>query len=218
MVATTRGAPSIEQKQGNMIITVSIGKESVAVERDVFVALFDNSVVSEYVGFTKALATEAIEFDELVRLARKADIPFSLFFAPLKVVEAQLERKTSILLEGVRKEAFSMNSRSKVRLSDVELIVKDLLRKQDLIKRLDDSLIDNKVVGCIRRSRGVVADAETLRAALRFSVADIKAAKNKETAFESLIERFEAQQVLVSRSQQNYMPQRLRERAGLLHG
>lgn len=129
------------------------------------------------------------------------------------MVEAQLERKTNILLEGVRKEAFSMNSRSKVRLSDVELIVKDLLRKQDLIKRLDDSLIDNKVVGCIRRSRGVVADAETLRAALRFSVADIKAAKNKEDAFESLIERFEAQQVLVSRSQQNYMPQRLRERA-----
>src|SRR5690606_9995974 len=128
------------------------------------------------------------------------------FFAPLEVVEAQLERKTSILLEGVRKEAFSMNSRSKVRLSDVELIVKDLLRKQDLIKRLDDSLIDNKVVGCIRRSRAVVADAEMLRAALRLSVADIKAAKNKEAAFELLIERFEAQQVLVSRSQQNYMP------------
>jgi hypothetical protein len=33
-------------------ITVGIGKESVPVERDVFVALFDNSVVSEYVGYT----------------------------------------------------------------------------------------------------------------------------------------------------------------------
>ncbi|MFN7151374.1 MAG: hypothetical protein ACK4V6_18080, partial [Microthrixaceae bacterium] len=144
---------------------------------------------------------------------RKADIPYSLFFAPLEVVEAQLGRTTSILLEGVRKEAFSINSRSKVRLSDVELIVKDLLRKQDLIKRLDDSLVDNKVVGCIRRSRGVVQDADTLRAALGFSVAEIKAATKKEDAFELLIERFEAQQVLVARSQQNYMPQRLRERA-----
>jgi Zn-dependent peptidase ImmA (M78 family) len=196
-----------------MTITVGIGMESVPVDRDVFVALFDISVVSEYVGFTKALASGVIEFDQLVRLARKADIPYSLFFAPLDVVEAQLERKTNILLQGVRKEVFSMNSRSKVRLSDVELIVKDLLRKQDLIKRLDDRLIDNKVVGCIRRSRGVAADAETLRAGLRISVADIKAAKNKEAAFELLIERFEAQQVLVSRSQQNYMPQRLRERA-----
>ena len=35
-----------------------MGKESVTVERDVFVALFDNSVVSEYAGFTKALAQE----------------------------------------------------------------------------------------------------------------------------------------------------------------
>jgi hypothetical protein len=196
-----------------MTITVVIGKESVAVDGDVFVALFDNSVVSEYVGFTKALASEVIEFTELVRLARKAEIPFSLFFAPLDVVEAQLKRKTAILLQGVRKEAFSMNSRSKVRLSDVELIVKDLLRKQDLIKRLDASLVDNRVVGCIRRSRGVAQDALTLRAALGFTAADIKAAKTKEDAFELLIDRFEAQQVLVSRSQQNYMPQRLRDRA-----
>ena len=88
-----------------MTITVPLGKESVAVDRDVFVALFDNSVASEYAGFTKTLATEAIEFDQLVRLARKADIPHSLFFAPLAVVEAQLERKTSILLEGVRKRS-----------------------------------------------------------------------------------------------------------------
>lgn len=75
MVATTRGEPSIEQKQGNMSITVSIGRQSVAIARDVFVALFDNSVVSEYVGFTKALATEAIEFDELVASPERPTSP-----------------------------------------------------------------------------------------------------------------------------------------------
>lgn len=105
-----------------------------------------------------------------------------------------MNRKVKILLGGVRKEAFSMNSRSKVRLSDVELIVKDMLRKQDLLKRLDDGLVVNKVVGCIKRSRGVVQDAEVLRTAFGFTVADVKAAKNKESAFELLIERFEAQQ------------------------
>jgi hypothetical protein len=201
------------RERSKMTITVEIGKQSVSVERDVFVALFDNSVVSEYVGFTKALSSGVINFDELVRLARKADIPYSLFFAPLDVVQAQLKRKTKILLQGVRKQAFSMNSRSKVRLSDVELIVKDMLRKQDMIKRLDDSLVDNKVVGCIRKSKGVVQDADALRSALGFTVAGVKATKKKEDAFELLIERFEAHQVLVSRSQQNYMPQRLRERA-----
>ena len=95
-----------------MTITVGIGMESVPVDRDVFVALFDNSVVSEYVGFTKALASGVIEFDQLVRLARKADIPYSLFFAPLDVVEAQLERKTNILLQGVRKDCLLYTSPS----------------------------------------------------------------------------------------------------------
>lgn len=196
-----------------MTILVSVGNETVAVEEDVFVALFENSVVSEYAVFNKSLVSGSIKLDDLVSLARKADIPFSLFFAPSDVVAAQLDRKTSILLEGVRKEAFSMNSRSKVRIADVELIVKDMLRKQDLIKRLDDSLVKNKVVGCIRRIRDVVEAADTLRAALDLTMEDLRTARTKEDALELLIDRFEAQQVLVSRSQQNYMPQRLRERA-----
>lgn len=55
-------------------------------------------------------------------------------------------------MAGMSKEAFSINSRSQVRLSDVELIVKDLLRKQALLKRLDDTLVDNTIVGCLKRS------------------------------------------------------------------
>lgn len=58
-----------------MSITVKIARQAVTVERDVFVALFDNSVVSEYIGFTKALRTGEMTFEELVHLARKADIP-----------------------------------------------------------------------------------------------------------------------------------------------
>lgn len=180
------------------------------VERSVFTALFDESVVSGRAPYLKALQTSTITFDALVDLARKAEIPYTLFFAPHQVVNQQLKKKTDTLLAGVSKETFSMNSRSRVRLRDIELIVKDILRKQELLKKLDNTLEKNRIVGVLRRSRNsVVQDAETLRSTLGFTTADVKAAKNKEAAFNLLIDRFEARQLFVSQSQQDYMPQRM---------
>lgn len=195
-------------------IAVRIGHEAVDVERDVLTKLFDNSVVSDYSAYRAAVTSGYIKFDDLVGLARKAEIPYSLFFAPQKLVDAQLRHKTNTLLRGVSKQVFSMNSRSRVRLSDVELIVKDLLRKQELIKKLDDTLEENEVVGCLRGPRrDVVRDAGLLRSLLGFSAAEIQQCKSRDTALALLIDRFEAQQVLVSMSQQNYMPQRIPPRA-----
>lgn len=79
-----------------------------------------------------------------------------------EVVDEQLKVKTAKLMSGFTKQTFSMHSRNRVRLADVELIVKDLLRKQELLKA-DKSLARNEVVGCLRRSReSVVNDASRL--------------------------------------------------------
>ncbi|WP_344151703.1 hypothetical protein [Nocardioides koreensis] len=183
---------------------------SVEVERSVFTALFDASVVASRAPYLHALERSRIKFDDLVKLARIADIPYSLVFAPLEAVERQLQKKSDTLLAGVSKDAFSLNSRSEVRLRDVELIVKDLLRKQELLKKLDDTLVKNAVVGCLRGSRDSVAgDAARLRDVLGFTLTDVKAAKKKSAALDLLIGRFEAKQLLVSQSQQDFMPQRL---------
>lgn len=191
-------------------VTVWLGGDRVAVDRDVFTNLFDASVAASRAAYLKALETSRITFDDLVELARAAQIPYTLFFAPKAVVERQVETKTKALLAGMSKGAFSINSRSHVRLSDVELIVKDLLRKQALLKRLDDTLVDNPVVGCLKRSKADVAsDATALRRVLGFRVEDVKASKTKAAALDLLISRFEERQILVSRSQQGYMPQRL---------
>lgn len=197
-----------------MSIAVKIDGASVVVERDVFTALFDNSVVSEYSAYRKALTTGTMPLRDLVDLARKADIPYVLFFAPPEVVEAQLRRKTDILMRGVSKDVFSMNSRSRVRLSDVELIIKDLIRKQESLKRLDKTLVQNTVVGCIKKSlRNPVEDANTLRTALGFKVSELRATTSKQAAFDMLVSRFEAKQILVSQSQRNFMPQQVPRRA-----
>jgi hypothetical protein len=120
-----------------MTIHVIVGGARVPIERSVFTALFESSVVYGRKPYTTAVSTSAISLDVLVDLARKAEIPYSLFFAPQAVVDAQVRRKIETLLAGVGKDTFSLNSRSKVELRDVELIVKDLLRKQEHLKRLD---------------------------------------------------------------------------------
>jgi hypothetical protein len=193
-----------------MTIYVSLGGAHVPVERGVFTALLGDSVVSGRRPYSDALDSSAITFEMLVELARKAEIPYPLFFAPQAVVDVQIKKKLDKLLAGVSKDTFSMNSRSRVRLRDIELIVKDLLRKQETLKKLDDTLTRNAVVGSLKNSRGsVTGDADKLRAALGFDVADVKTAKTKAAALDLLIRRFESKQMLVSQSQLDYMPQRL---------
>jgi hypothetical protein len=193
-----------------MTIHVAVGGARVPVERSVFTALFDQSVVHGRKPYTDALATSEISLETLIELARKAEIPYVLFFAPHDVVTAQLKKKMDTLLTGVGKDTFSLNSRNKVELRDVELIVKDLLRKQQLLKRLDKSLGANPVFGRLKHSTaGVASDAETLRDLLGFTTSELQACKTKNAALDLLIDRFEAKQLLVSRSQHNFMPQNL---------
>jgi hypothetical protein len=125
------------------------------------VALIENSWQREAKEYLKALEASRISFTKLVSLGRSAEIPYTLFFAPIDVVEAQLKRKQEVLLGGASKGTFSLNSRGTVRLADVELIVKDMMRKQELLKGLDPALPDKAFVGALRRSRRTVkGDAE----------------------------------------------------------
>ncbi|NTW41193.1 MAG: hypothetical protein HGA44_15195 [Cellulomonadaceae bacterium] len=193
-----------------MAIRLLLNGASVPIEEAVFRALLDNSVAGTYVGYEHALESHSIKLAHLVHLSRKGDIPYSLFFAPLPLVEAQLATKTRKLLAGVSKETFSVGSREKVELRDIELIVKDLIRKQELLKRCDNSLVKNKIVGTLR-TPGASADADAARlmSILGLSHGALRACQTKDKALELMIERLEANQVLVSRSVQHYMPQRL---------
>ncbi|MFH5228157.1 hypothetical protein [Antrihabitans spumae] len=196
-----------------MTIDVVLDGERVPIVQAVFEALLENSVASDYVAFRNAVDKGSIKFKNLVFLATKGEIPYSLFFAPLPLVETQIETKTAKLLEGVGKSTFSVNSRDVVELRSIELIVKDLLRKQALLKKHDDTLARNEIVGLLGRpGRPVEEDAAMLMRAIGLTHTAMRAAKNKQTALEHLIERLEANQILVSRSVNNYMPQRLKKK------
>lgn len=193
-----------------MKIDVHVNGETVTVEKAVFTTLLDNSVAGTYVDYQHALESGSIRFRQLMFLCEKGDIPLPLFFAPLAMVEVQVAAKTQKLLAGVSKDTFSIGSRAKIELRDVELIVKDLIRKQQLLRKHDRTLVTNTIVGILKRDgSSTEADAEKLMAALGISRDAISRCRTKGGALELLIERLEANQVLVSRSVQNYMPQRL---------
>ncbi|KQS98739.1 hypothetical protein [Cellulomonas sp. Leaf395] len=193
-----------------MTIDVLLDGTAVPIDAAVFSTLLGNSVAGTYVNYERALESGSIKFPTLKYLARKGDIPYSLFFAPLSLVEAQVLTKTEKLLAGVSKETFQIGSREKVELRDVELIVKDLIRKQELLKRHDGSLARNKIVGMLRKpGESADADAVRLMGALGLPHAEVWECRTKEKALELMIKRLEANQVLVSRSVQHYMPQRL---------
>lgn len=195
------------------IISVTLSGVPIPVDRQVFSALFENSVAGDRAPVRNALTTSHISFSKLIEMARLAEIPYPLFFAPLEVVTEHIRIKNEKLLAGFTKSSFSMNSREPVRLSDVELIVKDLLRKQTLLRE-DKSLTKNKVVGCIRKTGpSLAADAAKFKDQVGFTTDEIKAQKSKGTALELLIARLEAKQVLVAQSARNYMPQLIPPRA-----
>lgn len=191
-------------------IQIRLDGTRVPIDRTVFTALFGDSVVSTRSAYLRALESATIGFTEFVRLARASQIPYVLFFAPGDLVAQQLQRKTRTLLAGVSKDAFSMNSRSVVHLRDIELIVRDILRKQEELKKRDKTLVLNPLVDCLRGSHNSVArDADKIRAVLEFTTGQLRANRTKQGAFDFLIDALEAHQVLVAQSQRYFMPQQM---------
>lgn len=168
-------------------ISVSIGKGAapVPLDREVFTTLLENSFSSTYVAYSKTLARGSITFRALKVLTRKGEVPYSLLFAPLPLVQEQVRAKTAKLLAGTGKEAFSVNSRDSVELRYVEPIVMDLLRKQTLLKSCDDTLRPNSIVGMLGRpDRTVESDADDLREAIGLAPDQLRTTRTKAAALD----------------------------------
>lgn len=80
-----------------MAIEVVLDGETVPVDEAVFRLLLDNSVAGTYKGYENALGSHRIKFSDLVSLAEKGDIPYSLFFAPFALVQEQVKKKNEKL-------------------------------------------------------------------------------------------------------------------------
>lgn len=197
-----------------MTMNVRLDRTLIPIDREVFAALLEQSVVCDRAAVRDALKDGTISYRKLVGLARDAEIPYPLFFAPAAVVHEQLRIKRDKLMKGFNKKTqFAMNSRNRLHLTQVELIVKDLLRKQAYL-RTDKGLPRNEVVGLLSVPRPSVADdAKRLLDKLELSPTDVRGAKNKTAALNLLVGKLEAQHVLVAQSVKKYMPQTMPQNA-----
>lgn len=197
-----------------MTIVVKVGRSQTTIARDAFATLFGASVVAALTDYERTLDEEVIRFTKLVELARKARIPYALFFAPGPVIAQQVKRDRDLLLQGISKGTFALNSRGTVHLGDIELIVKDLIRKQQTLKRLDPSLPTNPLVRSLRKStRTIDDDAQYLVDALGIDRTHLLAEGKKERAFDYLIDCLESHHIYVSQAVRGYMPQAIPKRA-----
>lgn len=193
-------------------LLVTVGGQTVPISRDVFTALTDSSVAGTYADSEKALSTGRIALRKLEKLAHKGEIPLPLFFAPYEIVQAQIQRKNERLLRGLtQKGTFHIGGRQEIRLGEIDLLLKDILRKQEQLKKVDKSLELNPIVG---RLRGTGRPAEELADELvdliGFSRQQFRRNNTKEAALEYFIDTLESKQIFVSRSvSQQYMLQRV---------
>lgn len=193
------------------MIQVRLDGVDVPIHRAVFSLLLENSVAGAYVAYEKTLQSGRIRYADLLLLSERGDIPFSLFFAPIGLVQEQVQKKTDKLLSGISRDTFSIGSRAHIDLRDIELIVKDLIRKQQLVRKHDVSLKRNTVVGALHKlGPSAEDDAKKLMSILGITNDAIKACRTKEKALALLIGCLESNQIMVSRSVPNYMPQMLR--------
>lgn len=192
---------------------VKIKKEKVMIDKRVFIKLFDISYVQEYISYKKAIIENEINFIDLRELAEKADIPYPLFFAPLNKINNQIKDKEKELNQKLpSKKEIRVAFRGKMRVQDIELIVKDLARKQEFIKRILPLTKDNGLVGSISLmiNKGLSNEviAKNIRDYFKIDLNEIRT-MSKDDALNHLFKKAEAKNILISLSSYHFMPQEI---------
>jgi Zn-dependent peptidase ImmA (M78 family) len=199
---------------------VKVGRDKVGIDKKVFVNLLDLAPIKQYKSFKDALAFNEISFVDLKDLAHKADIPYPLFFASENIVNIQNKDKEKSLFEKLpSKIEMQLNSRGRMKLEDIELIVKDLGRKQEFLKNrvlINSSL--NSYVGLVAKKVKNKATNQELADIIRERLCidlSVMRKMSKDDVLQYLCNKSEDQGVLISFSSYDYMPQNIDKELGV---
>lgn len=193
---------------------VIINKERVSIDKDVFVNLLDFSVVQELKVYIDTIANHEIRFRDLKLLAQKADVPYPLFFAAKDKVQKQLANKDKRIYSKLpSKDEIKLSSRGRLEVRDIELIAKDLSRRQEFLKtRVLPKSDLNTFVGCvakmIKAGNTNEAIATEIKSILQLDLNLLRSFPKKK-GLEYIRNKAEMQGVFVSFSSHNYMPQNI---------
>lgn len=195
-------------------LVVKINNEKLVISKSVFKSLLDLSPIKESKEYENAIINNSVTFRELKKLSIKSGVPLPLFFANEEICEMQIFEKNKNLFSKIpSKNELKIASRGRVNISDIELIVKDLSRKQEFLKKR--VLIDqpeNTYIGryekAINSGVSLFIIANEIRSYFGFNLTYLRLLSKKDV-LGYLRDCIERKGILVSFSSHNYMPQTL---------
>lgn len=201
-------------------IIVKIGREEISIKTEVFLVLLDLPSIKERKAYKLAISSQKITLADLKMLAKKAYIPYPLFFASSENIKKQIDNSNKILFDKFpTKDEMHVGFRGSMKKENIELIIKDLARKQEFLKkRILISEIDNQFVGYI--SKMIVNEvvnkdiAEKVRKYFDIDLRQIRKF-SKTDVLKYLCRKLEEKNILVSFSSYDFMPQNIDRNLGL---
>lgn len=199
---------------------IKVGKEKVTIDKRVFLVLLELSPIKQYRAYVDAVSDSDITFANLKMLAEKADVPYPLFFASKDKVDLHLKDKDLNLFQKLpSKNEIRLASRGAMKVEDIELIVRDIARKQEFLKnRVLPSSAENTFIGSVaKKVKQKVSNekiAEQIRDYLEIDLASIRKLP-KDRVLDYLRKRAENKDIFISFSSYNYMPQNIDREVGL---
>ena len=192
-------------------ITVTVDGDGVDIPKSVFLLLFELSFKKYSAPYRDAIDKGRISLSDLQKLAHKAEIPWCLFFAPEKLVHEQVHHKAQELRKGVpRRDSISVGTRGSVDVSEVDLIVMDLMRKQAKLREYGDKATDHEILGLLQKQSALSTEEQVqlLANKLEFSYPQFQQYKGPKEALDYFIVQLAAKNVLVSQGvEPQFMPQ-----------
>lgn len=189
-------------------LSVVVDGKNMPVRLDNFIKLFENSHIYYKQDYQKAVERRRINFSKLKELSRDAGIPYVLFFAPAEVVDRQITRNNEILFQGVDNGIFSLSGRGNIDVRDINLIIKDIIKRQKLLRKHYPTTVNNPIIRKYERSRlSIEEQARGLIYDCSIDVERLRGSPKKEKAYDYLVECLESSNIFVSRSRKGFMPQ-----------
>ena len=191
------------------MILVALNSKYVYIRKDVFEALFENSHVYYKSSYRKALDDNRIKFRVLQDLSREAGIPYSLFFAPMEKVEANIKQSNENIFKGVQDVPIAIASRGDIKIRDVNLIIKDIQKRQQLMARNHREIGPNVIIN-LRQHEDISEFAKLIIKTLGLDMDKFRSYATKRAAYEYLVTTLEYKNIIISRSRRGYMPQTIK--------
>lgn len=188
----------------NMIL-VALDSKYVYIPKDVFTMLFENSHIYYKKDYTKALEDNKIKFAKLKELSREAGIPYSLFFAPIEKIEENINKNNEILFAGIQEVPIAIASRGDIRVRDINLIVKDIQKRQIFLAKNHREIATNPMLN-LRQQQTPTDMANLIIKTLNLDMEKFRKYSSKDSAYDYLVSCLENNNIIVSRSRKGVMP------------